>query len=307
MKWLFFFLASIGWIHAENPLSLYTQIPNIYHPTPQDYRTIQHYLLHGERPLLNLLIDYEINVRNFKLIGNSRKELPQSKRIAINCSKEEKENCIICYASFNKNYPNGLKRLAHLISKSDFKGHFLYHLGGWPDLEGGSLVLAHVPYAFKVCLFKEAKRLGYKRVFWMDTSLIPLISLNEIFKLIAKDGYFAFGNSHSVAPYINSLAAEAFGLTVAETVMIPSCSAGLFGVDFTTEIGNHLIDAWYQAAQHPAAFFSARSEQTALSIILWQAGIKNLVPIERLAKKKSNIKPHSLFLLDKPFVDSHPL
>jgi hypothetical protein len=137
----------------------------------------------------------------------------------------------------------------------------------------------------------------------MDTALVPVVSLNEIFKIIQKDGYFIFGNSHMIGPYMDSTAANAFGLTVAETENIPSCSAGIFGVDFTTEIGNQLVDAWYQAAQNRVAFFSPRSDQNALSIILWGKGIKNLIPIERLATNKGNIKSDSLLLIDRSYVN----
>ncbi len=300
------FVALLGSIQADDiyaPVTVYDQIEDLCNPTLEDYRKIQYYLTHGERSIIKKLKDYQPNARNFKLIGDKPDELPQSGMVAVNCSEEERENCILCYSSFNKNYPRGLKRLIDVVSQSDFRGHLLHRLGGWPDLEGGSLVLAHVPYAFKVSFFREARRLGYKRAFWMDTALVPVVSLNKIFEIIANDGYFVFGNSHVIGPYMDPTAADAFGMTMKAVENIPSCSAGIFGVDFTTEIGNKLVDTWYQAASNRVAFFSPRSDQNALSIILHNFGIKNLVPIERLAHHKDAIKSDSLLLIDRSFVN----
>ena len=47
--------------------------------------------------------------------------------------------------------------LVYLLSQSDYKSHILFQLGGWPNTEGGSLVLAHVPYVFKASILKEAQ------------------------------------------------------------------------------------------------------------------------------------------------------
>lgn len=98
----------------------YDQINDIYHPTLEDYRKIQHYLTHGKRESLELLTKTKKAMRNMKIIGDGANEIPQSGNVAVNCSKDEKENCLLTYASFNQNYPNGLKRLVQFVSRSDF-------------------------------------------------------------------------------------------------------------------------------------------------------------------------------------------
>lgn len=184
-----------------------------------------------------------------------------------------------------------------------FKGHILYQLGGWPDVLGGSLVLAHVPYAFKVSLFNAAKRLGYKRAFFLDSSILPFISLNKIFNRIKTDGYFVMGNSHTLFPFMNVEVAKGFGLSLEDTKAIPSCSAGIFGVDFTHPIGNELFERYYKAACDPIAFFSPRSDQTALSIILYKMGICNFVPITKLAGRKDfRYHRYAFFIIDREYV-----
>lgn len=285
------------------PLPVYSQIKDIYHPTTIDYRNIQNYLTYGERSLIKRLKDYESNARNFKIIGDTREESPQANIVAVNCSKDEKENCLILYSSFNKNYPRGLKRLVSHAVASDFKGHILYRLGGWPNVEEGDITLAHVPYAFKVCMFREAKRLGYKRAFWLDTAVLPLVSLNQLFQMLEEKGYFVVANSHLIGPYMDPSAADAFGLSMEVADQIPSCAAGIIGIDFTNKAGMEIVEHWYHAAENKVAFFSPRSDQNALSIILYQMGITDFVSIDRVVHNRYTIKANSLFLIDREYVN----
>jgi hypothetical protein len=302
---LFYHFLFISFLYSEKAEipEIYSLIKDIYHPTLDDYRLIQSYLNSEERVGIDRIADcnYYHLAKNFKIIGEGR-EFPDSGIVSVHAHRNAKENCVITYSSFNRNYPKGLRRLIKNIKYSDFRGDILYRIGGWPDTEGGSLVLAHVPYAFKVAFFKEAQRLGYKRALWLDTCIVPLVSLNYIFWQIQKDGYFAVGNYHSVGPFMNKAAAASFGLSLEETFQIPSCSAGIFGVDFTNEKGAKIIDLYYEAAQDKNAYYSARQEQNALSIILFQLDMFNLVSISQIAHKRSEINSNSLFLLDRDFV-----
>jgi hypothetical protein len=231
--------------------------------------------------------------------------MPQYGKIAVNCTDDEKENCLLVYSSFNKAYPLGLKKLVDFVAKSDFKGHILYRIGGWPNVEEGDLKLAHVPYAFKPCFFREAKRLGYKRVLWLDTSILPVASLNDIFETISSRGYFAVPSGGVVGPSMNKYAATALGTTLAECSKIPSCSAGLFGIDFSNEKAAGAFSRWYLAAKDPDAFFSARSDQNALSIILYQLDMLEWAPGEALIEAHKQVTEQTLFTIDRGFVQKY--
>lgn len=283
-------------------IPVYRELSSLTHPTREDLFKVQNYLTNGERSIIHFLQDYQPNARNIKIIGTHPDEEPQYGDIAVNCHPKERENCLIVYASFNKNYPRGLKRLVEFVKNSDFRGHILYRIGGWPNIEGGSLSLAHVPYAFKVSFFKEAQAKGFKRALWLDTSILPVVSLNTLFQMIQEKGYFSMGNSHYIGPYMTRPAIDAFGLTLEEADQIPSCSAGITGVDFTTSIGKTLVEKWYAAAQNKVAFFSPRSDQNALSIILYKMGL-TLCPIERLAHNKRAIDSQTLLLIEREFVN----
>ncbi|MBS0652884.1 MAG: glycosyltransferase family 2 protein [Verrucomicrobia bacterium] len=284
---------------------LYRQIKDILHPTLDDYRLLHNYLFHGNRLNLDRLADIYYGQRTIRILGDEPEQVPMEGLIHVNSTEEEKENCIILFSTYNRNYPRGLKRQLNCITNSDFKGDVLYKIGGWPDEEGGSLVLSHVPYAFKACFFKQAQRLGYKRVLWMDASIVPIANLNEIFGMIQNKGYLVMGNSpFMVGPFMNPQAAAFFGLTHSETYQIPSCSAAVFGLDLTQKIGRDLLDHWHRAAQDPDAFFSSRADQNALSLLLHQYSISDFIPISRMPHTESNqpITPDSLFSLDRVYI-----
>lgn len=281
---------------------IYNQMADIRNPTTEDYRNLQNYLTNGNRPEIEVLKDYKDKLRYFKIIGDKPGETPTTGIEHVNCDESYKECCLITYASFNNCYPKGVKRLVDQTKASDFKGHILWRIGGWPNVEDGSLNLAHVPYAFKACLFKEAYRLGYKKVLFLDASILPTVSLNDLFKRIQEKGHFIVGNHHNVGPYMNERAAHAFNLTLEETHRISSISASSFGLDLSTEKGKKLMDAFYAAAQHETAHYSARNEQNAMSLILHKHGIKEseYIPIRQLAHNDKEV-PGSLLLIDRGY------
>ena len=311
MKWCvllyFFYTCFVHFLCANETSSEgftyrypYNQIHDIFRPTAQDYFLIQNYLATGPKNFSRLGI-YVSSVQNFKIIGET--ERPEFGIEAINDDgSKQKENCVILYASFNKRYPLALKRVLNIIRHSDFRGDVLYRIGGWPNVEGGDLVLAHVPYAFKACFFKEAKRLGYKRCLWLDTAMIPVVSLNTIFDMIQEKGCLAVDvYGVSIKPFVNAKTAAYFGLTVDETASIRSCSAGFLGIDFTNEIGSKVIDLWHKAAYDANAYYSSRPDQNPLSIILYQQGVHDMLSLKRFPHTEigEHVKPDSLCILDR--------
>jgi hypothetical protein len=281
---------------------VYSELSNLYDPSEEDLYKLQDKLSNTYRPIIERMNDTAFIMKNFKLIGKSPDEKPEYGRIAVNSSWNDRENCIIIYASFNRNYPKGVRRLVNTITHSNFRGHVHYRIGGWPNVSEGDLALAHVPFAFKLCFFREMKKLGYKRVLWLDSSILPWVNLNTIFQMIQDKGFLVQGNSHDIGIYMNNDSAAAFGLTLNETYAIPSCSAAILGIDFTNQKTAHIIDAWYRAAKDPFAFFSARSDQNALSIILYQMGLINEMWPNTTLGSPHQQKNETLFLMDREFV-----
>jgi hypothetical protein len=291
-----------AWVPVQwwTPKTTYAQITDISHPTIKDYARIQKFLSKGQRPELSLLKDMEKRYRGLRIIGDKPDEMPKSGTVYVNCGENEKENCLIVYASFNKNFAQGLQRLVDHVKQTDFKGHILYRIGGWPNSEEGDLKLAHVPFAFKPCFFREAQRLGYQRVLWLDTSILPHVSLNRIFDEIEEKGYFVIRNGHKVGPYMNEQAANRLGVTLEECSNIISCQAGILGLDLSKT--SQILADWHAAARDSGAFFSPRSDQNALSIIFYKHGMEEMKPFETLVDMQGQISDATLFTIDRGFV-----
>jgi hypothetical protein len=297
------------------PLSLFAATPGIYdqvsdpiHPKRRDWVKIQEFLSHGKRDELRKLeeavdpganlYDYRNRVRRLRLISDHFWEAPQFKIEAIGCSEEERDICVITYASYNKRYPQAVQLLGQQLKEIGFKGHFLYRIGGWPDLEGGSLKLAHVPYAFKPCLFQEAKRLGYKKVLWLDASIRPIISLQKAFETIEKQGYLFYGSGHTITPYSTREAIEWFGLTVEEARKIPSLAAGIVGFNLTHPKGSQALDRWMEAARAEIPFLTSRCDQNSLSMIAHLLDMTEWEPPATLTHQKEAISDKTRFFID---------
>ena len=290
-------------------LPIYHELSSLTNPTEQDWFILQKNL--EERKDSNSQIEKDpkngLNKRvlNFKLIGKKPSEKPSSGEVFVNCDKDFRKQCIILYSSFNRNYPAGLKKLVDRLENSTYQGHILWKLGGWPDLEGGSLKLAHVPYAFKPCFFKEAQKKGYEKVLWLDCSMIPVDTVQHTFDIIDKKGYICFEESHFIGPYMNEEVANEFGLSLEETHKIKSCLGGNIGINFSHEKGVEFFEKWHEAAQSPVAFFSPRHDQNAIAIIIYQLGLE-MEPFSRIALDQSEVTKESLFILDRRQNSRHP-
>jgi hypothetical protein len=283
---------------------VYANIEDIYHPTLSDYQKIQDYLSYGHRPLIDRLNPWQYHNKalSIRFIGRNSNENIESGIINVNCKKEEKENCIVLYSSFNFEYPKAIKNLINTIKNSDFKGHIIYRIGGWPDLEGGSLIFSHIPFAFKICAFKEAERLGYKNALWLDASVMPLKSLNKVFDIINKQGYFTFLSDFNIKELCNREVCEVLGVNFDEAANIPGYIAGILGFNFKNKQGLAAVNRWFEVTKyHEECYFSYYQEFCVISIILHQMGLKNnlhwkgRVTWERSEKNNDNME----FLIDK--------
>src|SRR5690606_8147177 len=122
--------------------------------------------------------------------------------------------------------------------------HFFYRIGGWPDLESGSLTLAHVPYAFKPCLFREAAKLGYRKILWLDVSIRPMKSLDYVFHTLEEQGYFFYPSGTNLAPFCTQQAADFFGITAEEARKMPSLAGGIVGLNVEHSAGQQVLEMW---------------------------------------------------------------
>ncbi|MCH9624735.1 MAG: hypothetical protein S4CHLAM27_11350 [Chlamydiia bacterium] len=190
--------------------------------------------------------------------------------IPVNCNIEDKENCIVLYASCNYLYPESLLKLVERIKNSDFVGHIIYRIGGWPNVEEGDLRLAHIPYAFKVCAFREAYRLGYKRALWLDAPMHARTSFNTLFDSLKEMGLFTYYLPWSMADITKKkLHLSYLGMTLTEAQDTYTVSTGLLGIDFTNKTSLNLLDDWYVTTKDNEKASCTRMVETCLfSLVL---------------------------------------
>lgn len=286
--------------------TIYLKISNLLNPSAEDYRILQNYLLNGERPYLDWLnryiqnprdgFRYDIRVRDFRLLKEDEDSIFE--KVYFYKSPHDRDLCIISYASFNSWYPDRIKKLKDHLQKVEFQGHYLYRIGGWPNVEEGSLLLAHVPYAFKLCMFKEALSYGYRKIVWLDSSFMPLQDLSSLFKMIGEKGYLIVSDSNKFSNYINEKVLEYFNLSFNDSHNVEAIAAGIIGFDFTNENARKIFDTWYTAAWELDGFLSSRPEQNALAAILYKLNLPVTCKLTDIcAWKRNNITvDHLLFI-----------
>ena len=108
------------------------------------------------------------------------------------------KNCIVIYTQLDDEEITCANNLITAIKDTDFSGHIIYQKGGWPNLEEGDLILAHQPYSYKISAIREALRLGYEKVMWINCNLIPESSINALFTRIVNNCVFAYKIPHSL-------------------------------------------------------------------------------------------------------------
>jgi len=198
------------------------------------------------------------------------KKYPHLNVLVLNTTPEDKECCIITYASYNKTYPQLLEFLLGRL-KDTFKGHVLYRIGGWPNMENGCLAHSDCPYGFKACAFQEAYNLGYKKILWLDCLLNPVKDLTPLFDAIEQNTALYRYDSYFSEKFINQNVLDAFNLTFEEVKSCQHMAAGIFGLNFHKSIAVEFLKAWHESEiTKKKGYFNFLPEQIPLSILLRQ-------------------------------------
>jgi hypothetical protein len=195
---------------------------------------------------------------------------------AINTAVEDRDCCIITYASFDPPYPSLLKQLLEKLADV-FQGHVLYRIGGWPGMESGCLLHCHIPYAFKACAFEEAYRLGYKKVLWLDVRAEPLRPLGPLFEEIQQEGcLYRYAHGKLLRKLITPEILEDFQLSRNEIQKYRHIASGVLGFDFSKPAMLGLLREWHASAERGRSFYTSFPDEVPLSILLHKYGLHGL-------------------------------
>ena len=121
-----------------------------------------------------------------------------------------------CIVTFGKghNFLKGVERLRSRCQELNipFEGFTEYPVG-CPTHEES-------PFAFKFFCIKECVKKGYKKILWLDSSVIIKTDLNDVFEDIEKRGYFFIRNWHSVGEYCHDKALKTLNITRDQSLTI---------------------------------------------------------------------------------------
>ncbi|MCH9620659.1 MAG: hypothetical protein S4CHLAM20_00600 [Chlamydiia bacterium] len=285
---------------------------NLKNPSNQDMELIQDYLHHGRRIYLRWLdfiwtdkdrsdgLRYDKRARRMHIWRGNRNDLLMRK-IVYNTTRNDKDVCIITYGSFNKSYTDKIDLIDSRLKDINFKGHFLFRMGGWPDIEGGSLKYIHVPYSFKLCMIKEAMRLGYKKIVWIDTAVVPLENFLRVFEILDEDGYFLIDHTTLAKAHVTESVVKAFNLTTKEMNSINEIQASMMAFNTESEKAQNFIAECFSYLDSLDAYLSPRPEQVAMGIIGTRLGMKFRLPFVQVFRDDIPIEKadKSLFYLLK--------
>ncbi len=254
---------------------VWNSVSDINHPTLEDYRLFETYLSTARRSYLDYFLPETkqgkvkfIRLFDFKFVGEND-EAPIFEKHVFHVDENDKERCILLYASYNGIYPNKVRKLLSEIKQSGYRGHVLVRIGGFPNVAHGGLKICHVPYAFKVAFFREAQLLGYKNVLWNDSAIHPLTDYAFTFNEMDARGYFftAIGTLQTTAPYHNPEAALSLGVDVNQYDKIYHISTGLIGLNMGKTEVKQLLDNWYNETQRVYPCITLYPEELAFSVL----------------------------------------
>lgn len=320
---IFFYLliaSSLSAYQGEEEVEcVFSKISDIRHPTLQEYHLVENFLKFGERPYLSSL-NLENYIpplydkaqghrrmgRNLKLVGDNN-EMPIFE-IHHAGSKQNNERCILLYASYNYPYPEKARSLVFELIDMGYQGDILMRIGGFPNMDQEGLRLCHIPYAWKIAFFHEAKNLGYKQILWLDSSMHPLKDLEAVFAKIDCDGYLSLDSGVNLnygyeLGYNLKDAIEALHVSVESLNQIPHVNTWAVGFNLNFPLSHEILEEWLEETKKVAPCITWYPEELCFSIILWKHNCRPTMHCGNLVCNRENVYQISHFPTWNFFLD----
>lgn len=162
------------------------------------------------------------------------------------------KSCIISLATADSDhFLRGLSRLQESLERVDFRGDFV----SWnEDPPHGSPSHFEAPHAFKAFCFVEAKRLGYDLILWLDSSIIAVRSLSNVFDEIQTKGHLLVKNTGCVGAWSADLTLEILATTRETAYGMAECQGGVVGLNMRNTDSVEFLRQWHELATEQLAF-----------------------------------------------------
>ncbi len=180
---------------------------------------------------------------------------------------------IVSLATHSERYYKQIDRL-----EQSLKGRFIGNFLGFKGEES-----VHAPahlinnYAFKLFAIAQAKKQGYKKVFWVDSSNYAIKNIEPIFDYLNEHGIFLEDSGHPVGAWSNDECLDYYKVTREQAMKMPMLSSGFIGLDFENKVSKEFFARWMEAmcmGLFNGSWDNHRHDQTCASLIAYQMGIK---------------------------------
>ena len=177
------------------------------------------------------------------------------------------KRCVISFATYDKQFPAGIKRLERSLKRVKFDGDFIPRVGIYPE---GCPVHLDSPFAFKPFCFMEAKKRGYELILWIDSSGVVIRPLDPLFNEIEKEGYVLFKNGDLIlGEWCSDEALVSLGITREEALAMPETNNAVIGLNIKHEKAIEFLNRWYEKSIDGVSFRGTRNSNIGYYDIQW--------------------------------------
>jgi hypothetical protein len=170
--------------------------------------------------------------------------------------------CIVNCCPYNGQYHTLKEDIPKALEKVGFNGYFYHRIGGFPNPTGKEIKYAGVPYCFKIFMMLEAQQLGFNKVLWIDTSMLPVKNPTPLFNEIEQNGSFisyCYYPEHScIFPKTRMLLKS---LTGTDVLKVRHIATQVFGLKMDAEKCKKFIDSYYKFVEMGTPFLSCFPEE----------------------------------------------
>lgn len=183
-------------------------------------------------------------------------------------------------------YAAGSQRLERSLIYHGYAGDMMFWRDEYPPNSPSHGVN---PYAFKVYAFREAFRLGYKIVMWLDCSFWAIKNPMPIFDIINDNGIFAFRSGYNCAQTTPDNLLSSLGKSRDWAEQLPEIATGIVGINIDNPDGGMVFEKWAEMCDNgyfvnsrthspqdssDPRFLFGRQDQSAFSMAVHTLGIE---------------------------------
>lgn len=103
------------------------------------------------------------------------------------------------------------------------------------------------PYFDKLQAIKSAVENGYRKLLWLDCSIVAIKDLTPIWNYIEQKGYYLYSSGYNCAQTSNDYSLQCYNITRDRAETFTECASNVVGINLDTEIGNSFYQEWIKS------------------------------------------------------------